>query len=170
MELLVLKALHVIFVVSWFSGLFYLGRLFVYHVAAEAESEKKEILQNQFRIMQKKLWYIITWPACIGTLLFGFRLMLITQAYTQPWFHIKVLLIVILLLYHFFLGYVRKQLLKTEATNWTTRQLKLLNEFPTILLIGIVFTVYLKEFINPIYLLGFVGVGLGGLFVFIAKR
>lgn len=76
MELEYIKALHIIFVICWFAGLFYIVRLFVYFAEAETKPEQeKVILQKQFKIMQRKLWYIITWPSLIGTwyLAYGWR-------------------------------------------------------------------------------------------------
>ena len=72
MNYLVVKSLHIISVVTWFAGLFYMPRLFVYFAEAETKSEvEKTILQNQFKIMQKRLWYGITWPSSIVVLIFG---------------------------------------------------------------------------------------------------
>jgi putative membrane protein len=68
-----IKALHIIFVITWFAGLFYIVRLFVYHVEAEKKEElAKRILQNQYKIMSKRLWYIITWPSAILASFFAF--------------------------------------------------------------------------------------------------
>jgi len=72
-----IKALHIIFVVTWFAGLFYIVRLFIYFAEAQEKPEpERSILQNQFRIMQKRLWYGITWPSAILTLIFGFSIVL----------------------------------------------------------------------------------------------
>ena len=65
-------SLHIIFIVTWFAGLFYIVRLFIYHTEAEAKPEpEKSILQNQYKIMEKRLWYGITWPSLVLTLIFG---------------------------------------------------------------------------------------------------
>ncbi|MDR9488704.1 CopD family protein, partial [Salibacter sp.] len=70
--MLYIKALHIIFVVTWFAGLFYIVRLFIYHTEAEQRSEpEKSILQSQFRLMEKRLWYGITWPSAVLTMIFG---------------------------------------------------------------------------------------------------
>jgi len=72
MPILYIKALHLIFVVTWFAGLFYIVRLFIYHVEAEDQSDDaRKILQSQYKLMQRRLWYGITWPSMLGTLVFG---------------------------------------------------------------------------------------------------
>lgn len=72
MDYNIIKSLHIIFVVTWFAGLFYMFRLFVYHAEALViESPKRDILEDQYKIMEWRLWYIITWPSCVLTVLFG---------------------------------------------------------------------------------------------------
>ncbi len=84
------KALHIIFVVTWFAGLFYIVRLFIYDVEAnEKENEVRDILQKQFRIMQRRLWYGITWPSAVITIITGLYLAYITNYYTSFWLMLK---------------------------------------------------------------------------------
>lgn len=145
---LYIKALHVISVVCWFAGLFYIGRLFVYNAEANQKSEpEKSILKNQFRIMQRRLWYGITWPAMIFTLCFGTELMILIRAYTQPWFHAKLAFVILLLIYHGLCGTLRKRL-DNDTCTLTSMQLRAFNEVPIFLLVAIVGIVYLKSFLN----------------------
>ena len=89
-----IKALHIIFIVNWFAGLFYMPRLFIYATEANEKPEPdKSILIHQFQIMQRKLWYIITWPACIITLILGTILLLQSGFLAQGWMHIKLLFV-----------------------------------------------------------------------------
>ena len=95
-------ALHIIFVVSWFAGLFYMVRLFIYHTETKEKSElEAKILGYQYKIMQKKLWFIITTPAMVLTVVFGVWMLLKnTYLLTLPWMHIKLTFVVLLLFYH----------------------------------------------------------------------
>jgi protoporphyrinogen IX oxidase len=92
MDFGIVKALHIIFVVSWFAGLFYIVRLFIYHTESlQKPEEEGKILRNQFEIMERKLWYIITWPAMILTIIFGVWMLVLVPAYlAQPWMHLKL--------------------------------------------------------------------------------
>ena len=90
-----IKSLHLIFVITWFAGLFYIPRIFIYHIEAQKKGEiEKEILSNQFKLMSKRLWYIITWPSAILATLFGLILLYIyPQLLLQEWMIIKLKLI-----------------------------------------------------------------------------
>ena len=103
MEYDTVKALHIIFVVSWFAGLFYMVRLFIYHVEAQAKSDiEKEILSNQFIIMEKKLWWIITTPAMVLTVIFGTWMVILRPGLLYaPWFQIKLVFVLLLVIYLF---------------------------------------------------------------------
>ena len=99
-----LKALHIIFVVSWFAGLFYIVRLFIYHTEAQEKTEiERKILSEQFIIMEKKLWWIITTPAMILTFTFGLWIIIQNDRnyLSEPWMHIKLTFVILLLVYHF---------------------------------------------------------------------
>jgi len=101
-----LKALHIIFVVTWFAGLFYMPRLLVYNrEAVDKPMDSKRILHEQFGMMMKKLWYGITWPSAILTLIFG-MIVLFNGGWAdsfrvQTWLHIKLTFVFFLYLYHF---------------------------------------------------------------------
>jgi putative membrane protein len=149
-----LKALHIIFVVTWFAGLFYLPRLFIYFTEAnERPEQERKILQDQFMIMQKRLWYGITWPSCIVTFIFGFSLLLQWLPLTDnPWLIAKLGFVLFLFLYHLSLGAILKKLGKGE-TPYTSNQLRVWNEVSTIFLVAIVFLVVLKNFLSMTYAL-----------------
>ena len=116
-----LKALHIIFVVTWFAGMFYMPRLFIYNVEASAKPPEIEAaLRSQFMIMQKRLWYGITWPSAIVTLILG---PIILFHPSMGWYHmvflpegkwllIKLIFVVLLYVYHFTLHIIFKQQLK----------------------------------------------------------
>ena len=159
MTYLYIKSLHIIFVVSWMAGLFYIVRLFVYHIEANDKPDQERlILQRQFIVMEHKLWYIITTPAMVLTLLTGTYLMLDARWYQQDWMMVKLAFVVGLLLYHFTCQGIINQL-KKDVFRWTSTQLRIWNEVATILLVAIVFTVILKSTLDWVY-------GLVGLFLF----
>jgi putative membrane protein len=143
MELQYIKAVHIIFVVTWFAGLFYLPRLMVY--AAEAntlpDESAKKILLQQYQLMKKRLLYGITWPSAIITFLLGARLLMIYPL--TDWLKIKLVLVLMLYGYHFSLQVIFKQQEKQQF-NYSGQQLRVWNEVPTVLLFAIVFLVVLK--------------------------
>ena len=147
-----IKALHIIFVVSWFAGLFYIVRLFIYHTEAQSKDEvAKKILSDQYEIMEKRLWWIITTPAMILTLLFGTWMLIERWEYfSSPggtWMHIKLAFIVLLLIYHFVCQKIMFSM-KAGNFNWTSNGLRLWNEVATLALVAIVFIVMLKDTMN----------------------
>jgi len=147
MDYYYLKALHIIFIVTWFAGLFYIVRLFIYHVEAEDEDDNaKAILQKQYKIMSKRLWYGITWPSAILTLVFATWLLSTNFNYylSQPWMHIKLTFVVALYLYHFACHRIFTQLQKNEI-KYSSFKLRIWNEVATVLLFAIVFLVVLKN-------------------------
>jgi putative membrane protein len=163
MDLLTVKALHIIFVVSWFAGLFYMVRLFIYHVEAQAKSDiEREILSNQFIIMEKKLWWIITTPAMVLTVIFGTWMVILNPSYLYaPWFQIKLVFVLLLLIYHFLCQNIMVKF-KQNSFRWKSTQLRLWNELATLFLVAIVFLVVLKSTFNWISgTLGFFGVAIG---------
>lgn len=153
---LYLKALHIIFVVCWMAGLFYIVRLFIYHIEARARpSTEQEILFPQYEIMEWRLWYIITTPAMVMSVLAGVGMLWANPYLLQsPWMHVKLGFVVGLLVYHFMCQKIIGQL-KKGVFNWTSMQLRLWNEVATCLLVAIVFVVIFKSALNWIY--GFVG-------------
>lgn len=140
------KALHIIFVVSWFAGLFYIVRLFIYHTEANMKSEtERDILQKQFNFMQRRLWYVITTPAMILTVVFG-SLMLWCQPalFSMPWMQIKLAFVVILLVYHFICQGIMYKLEKGNS-GWKSGHLRMWNELATLILVAVIFLVILKD-------------------------
>ena len=150
MDINTLKALHIIFVVSWFAGLFYIVRLFIYHTEAQAKPElEKEILSKQFVEMEKKLWWIITTPAMILTIVFGTWMIALNPEYylQAPWMHVKLGFVALLLIYHFVCQKILNDL-KNGKFNWKSNGLRLWNEVATLALVAIVFIVVLKDELN----------------------
>jgi len=151
MFLLYYKAFHIIGVVVWFAGLFYLGRLFVYHRDAfDVPEPASKILKTKFAEMEKRLYYGITWPGLCITILFGVAL--IIEWGTPNWIQIKFGLVFLLVGYHLYCGNIRKKLLN-ENCRWNCTQLKLFNEIPTIFLFSIVFLVVFKEVVSWTFIL-----------------
>jgi protoporphyrinogen IX oxidase len=146
------KALHIIFVVSWFAGLFYLPRLFVYHTEARDKPEAERIvLFEQFEKMEKLLLNAIMVPACWLTLICGFTMLWVTPAFLeQGWMQLKLGFVAGLLFYHW---YMRKILLELRrgVFRFTSPQLRLFNEIATIFLFSIVFLVVLKNTVDWIW-------------------
>lgn len=152
------KALHVIGFVSWFAGLFYISRLYIYDVEAEGrEPEARAVLQEQLRMMQRRLWYGITWPAMIFTFVFG-GWMLATRLWggmgLEGWLIIKIGLVSGLLGYHLLCGRIRRQL-AAGTCRWSSQGLRVWNEIATLFLVAIVFIAVLKTLLNVLW--GMVG-------------
>ena len=164
-----IKALHIIFVVSWFAGLFYMVRLFIYHTETKDKSkEEARILVDQYKIMERKLWYIITTPAMVLTVLFGtWMLFLNPYLLIQPWMHIKLTFIVLLLVYHFICQRTMNQL-KRDEIKWTSFQLRLWNELATLFLVAVVFLVELQTSMD--WVKGTLGFFLVGIALMIAVK
>ncbi len=154
---LYLKALHIIFVVTWFAGLFYIVRLFIYHIEAnDMKESERNILQNQYKIMSKRLWYMITWPSAIIVLITATFLLIENPIWLQQnWMYVKLVLVVLLYWYHYKCHLIFKDLQK-DIVKYTSHQLRLWNEVATILLFSIVFLVVLKNSFNWIF--GVVGI------------
>jgi protoporphyrinogen IX oxidase len=149
-----IKALHIIFIVTWFSGMFYIVRLFIYNTEANEKPEpEKSILQSQFSIMIRRLWLGITWPSAILTLIFGPWMW---YEYTGGSFHldnwlaIKLCFVAGLYLYHFTLHALYKQEAK-GIFKYTSGQLRMWNELATIFLIAIVMVAVVKQGISIVW-------------------
>ncbi len=157
MPQLYVKALHIIFVVTWFAGLFYIVRLFIYHrEAMDKQEPEKTILTDQLKIMTKRLWYIITWPSMILTLIFGPWLLWITPGFlTQGWMHLKLGFIALLVIYHMACHRIFKKL-QNDIPVMNSMKLRIFNEASTIILFAVVFLVVLKNSLGWIY--GTVGI------------
>lgn len=152
-----IKSLHLIFVVTWFAGLFYVPRLFINHIeASHKDSPEKEILTNQFKLMTKRLWFIITWPSAVLCTLFALWLLhLMPQWIHQPWMQVKLGFVVLLFAYHFKCHQIFRQLQRDEV-RYTSRFMRIFNEIATLVLFAVVFLVVLKSAFNWIY--GVVGI------------
>lgn len=169
MDFYYVKALHIIFVVTWFAGLFYMVRLFIYHVEAEKkEQPAKETLQTQYKLMEKRLWFIITWPSAIITSIFAFWLLYKNPSYLQePWMHVKLSFVLALYAYHIACHKIYNQL-QNNILKYSSFKLRIWNEVATILLFAIVFLVVLKNAINWIW--GVIGILLVSVLLMMAVR
>lgn len=154
---LYLKALHIIFIVCWFAGLFYIVRLFVYYAEAQLKPEvEKEILSKQYQLMTNRLWFIITWPAAVLATIFGVSMLIENPALLQmPWMHVKLLFVVLLWVYHFKCHQFVNQI-ENRALNKQGAFFRIWNEGATIILFSVVFLVILKNAINWVF--GVVGI------------
>lgn len=170
MSFLYLKALHIIFVVTWFAGLFYIVRLFIYFTeASEKDEPERSILQKQFSVMQKRLWYGITWPSAILTLIFGSSIVISLGLYNPfpGWLLWKLGFVVGLYVYHFLCHSIFKQQ-QQGMLKYTSTQLRIWNEVATLFLISIVFLVVLKNALSMVW--GIVGLILFSAILMLAIR
>jgi putative membrane protein len=161
-----IKSLHIIFIVTWFAGMFYIVRLFIYNTEANEKGEpERSILQKQFSIMIRRLWLGITWPSAILTLIFGPWVMLNgdwDKKLEEPagrWLLIKLLFVLLLYIYHFTLHGIFKQEAK-GVFRYSSQQLRIWNEVATIFLVPIVMLATVKNSISWVW-------GLVGLFGFV---
>lgn len=161
-----LKAIHIIFIVTWFAGLFYMPRLFIYNTeAGEKDDMVKVVLRQQFSIMMKRLWFGITWPSAILTLILGLTVMLqggwdkllLTPA--GKWLLIKLIFVFFLYVYHFTLNKIFYDQL-SGVFKYSSNQLRIWNEVATVFLIAIVILATVKESMSFVW-------GLIGLVIFI---
>lgn len=138
--MLIIKALHLIAMVAWFAGLFYLPRLFVYHADA-----KDNISLERFNVMERRLFYAIMYPAAVLTTVFGGLLITYNPHYYLQvgWMQAKLALVGVLWAYHFICGYFVRQFVGNKNVR-SSRFYRVFNEVPTLLLIGIVFLVVMK--------------------------
>ncbi|MEP7250725.1 MAG: CopD family protein [Ginsengibacter sp.] len=145
-----IKALHIIFVVTWFSGLFYMVRLFVYTAEANSKTEpERTILLNQFKVMQKRLWYGITWPSAILTLIFGTWIGILYGS-LPLWLIVKLGFVVLLFIYHLSLNTIFRQQ-QHLLFKWSSQQLRVWNEVATIFLIAIVMLAVVKQLLSVVW-------------------
>ena len=138
---LLFKSLHLISVISWMAGLLYLPRIFVYHAENSSEKKTSEI----FKTMERKLFFYIMTPAMILSWIFGVILIhsIGFQQIGQTWMILKIIFVIILTLYHFYLGKILAQF-KIDQNVYSHKFYRLINEIPTLLLILIVFVVIFK--------------------------
>ena len=155
MPYLLAKALHIVGFISWFAGLFYIVRLFVYHAeAGERPEAERAILQPQLELMAGRLWKIITVPAMVLTFVGGVSM--VVQLDPLPtWLHLKFGLLAGLLGYHLWCGAIRRKQLSKTST-WTSRKLRVFNEGGTMFMVAIVFLAVFKSAISIAW-------GVGGL-------
>jgi protoporphyrinogen IX oxidase len=161
-----LKGLHIIFIITWFAGMFYIVRLYIYNAEANEKPEpERSILISQFTIMIRRLWLGITWPSAIITLILGPWVMLNRDwdkalfVESGRWLLIKLVLVLLLYIYHFTLHGLYRQQAK-GIFRYSSQQLRIWNEVATIFLIPIVLLASVKSSFSWIW-------GLAGLAVFI---
>tara|TARA_B110000503_G_scaffold54848_1_gene88078 strand:- start:8969 stop:9559 length:591 start_codon:yes stop_codon:yes gene_type:complete len=169
MDYLYVKALHIIFVVTWFAGLFYIPRIFIYQTEAEDKLEPaKSILQTQFKLMSKRLWYIITWPSAILASIFGIWLIYLNPVWLeQPWMLVKLAFVLALYFYHGFCQNIYNKLQK-DIIKYSTFKLRIFNEISTIILFAVVFLVTVKSAISWVW--GVVGILLFGILIMLGIK
>ncbi|OIQ30991.1 MAG: protoporphyrinogen IX oxidase [Bacteroidetes bacterium MedPE-SWsnd-G2] len=154
-----IKSFHLIFVITWFAGLFYIPRLFVYQIEAfHKPSPDKEILGDQLKLMTKRLWYIITWPSAILATVFAVWLLILQPEWmSQGWMHVKLAFVFLLFMYQYKTQQYYTQL-QNDVVKHTSSYMRIWNEGATFILFAVVFLVILKSGINWIY-------GIAGLLV-----
>jgi len=151
---LYIKALHIIFIITWFAGLFYMPRFFIYNTEAGERSEsERNILRHQFGIMMKRLWFGITWPSAVLTLIFGLWMWYLLGSFPQ-WLMIKLCFVIGLYIYHFSLHAIYKQQTK-GVFKYSSQQLRIWNEMATIFLVAIVMLAEVKQNMSMVW--GIVG-------------
>ena len=159
-----LKAIHIIFIVTWFAGLFYVVRLFIYNTEAnEKPAEEKRILQAQLGIMIRRLWLGITWPSAILTAILGPWVMF-NMGYEKTlgspsgnWLLIKIIFVVLLYIYHFSLHRIYKEEAR-GVFRYTSNQLRIWNEVATVLLVAIVMLATVKQSFSWVWgIVGLIG-------------
>ncbi len=162
-------SIHIIFVVCWMAGLFYMVRLFIYHTEAQAKPEPdRTILSKQFEVMESKLWWIITTPSMYIVILAGATMLHIVPAwFQQGWMHIKLAFVIGLIIYHFICQKKMVQM-RNGVFKWTSTQLRLWNELATLFLFAIVFLVVLKSTLNWVF--GVLGIFSLGIILMIAVK
>jgi putative membrane protein len=151
---LYVKALHIIFIVTWFAGMFYIVRLFIYNTEANEKQEPaRSILKDQLFIMIKRLWFGITWPSAVLTLIFGSWMWYLLNA-TPQWLIIKLVFVFGLYAYHLTLHVIFNQERK-GIFKYSSQQLRIWNEVATIFLVAIVMLVVVKQ--NMSWFWGLIG-------------
>jgi protoporphyrinogen IX oxidase len=147
---LYIKALHIIFIVTWFSGMFYIVRLFIYNTeASEKTGPEREILLGQFGIMIRRLWLGITWPSAILTVIFGPWIWIMLGT-TPRWLTVKLVFVVLLYMYHFSLHVIYREQQK-RIFRFSSQKLRIWNEMATVLLFVIVFLASVKQAMSWVF-------------------
>ena len=156
-----IKALHLIFVITWFAGLFYIPMLFIYHTEASKKTKQEaDILIRQLKIMSRRLWYIITWPSAILAIIFAIWLLILMPSWLlQSWMHLKLTFVALLIVYHLKTHRIFLKLQKNKI-DYSEMFLRIWNEGATLLLFAIVFLAILKDGLHWIGgTLGILGLG-----------
>ncbi len=165
---LYLKAIHIIFVVSWFAGLFYIVRLFIYHVEAfDKEEPESSILHKQFVIMERRLMHIITTPSMLLTIFTGIAMIVNTPGILQGWLILKIFIVFLVVLFHVMCVLLMRGL-KKEKVLLSSTKLRMFNELATILLVAIVFLVVLRTTLDMFW--GVLGIVILGVIMLIAVK
>jgi len=157
-----IKSFHLIFVITWFAGLFYIPRLFVYQIESFYKpSPDKEILGKQLKLMAKRLWFIITWPSAILATFFGVVLFVLNPILLQqPWMHVKLTFVLLLIIYHLKTHQYFKQL-QNNVVKKSSSFMRIWNEGATFILFAVIFLVILKSAINWVFgLIGLIVLGI----------
>jgi putative membrane protein len=160
MEYLYIKSLHIIFITTWFAGLFYIIRLFIYFKEAEEKpAPAKEILTQQYQLMIKRLWYIITWPSAVLATFFAVWLLILQPTWLEMgWMHFKLGFVAALFVYHWTCQIMYNQIEKGYL-KYSSFALRIWNEVATIILFACVFLVVLKNSLGWVFgTLGIIGV------------
>lgn len=174
MEYTITKAIHIIFVISYFAGLFYIVRLFIYHTECLQDTQdrvKREILHKQYQYMEERLWNIITVPAFIIMIITGIYMLYINHWgwLSAGWMHVKLFFVVILFAYHYWCWKMIKKL-QREKTTLSSVQLRMMNEVATLILFSVVFAVVLKQLFIEYWYWAFISfIAMGTLIMLIVK-
>lgn len=164
-----IKSLHLIFVITWFAGLFYIPRLFVYQIEAfHKPSPDKEILGKQLKLMSKRLWFIISWPSLYLATFFAIWLLILRPGYLEAgWMHVKLVFVLLLYIYHYRTHMFYKQL-QNDDVKVSSNFMRIWNEGATFILFAVVFLVILKNSINWIF--GVIGIIILGVLLMLGFR
>lgn len=164
-----IKSLHLIFVVTWFAGLFYIPRLFIYHIeASQKPSSEREILTPQLQVMTKRLWTIIAWPSAVLCTFFAVILLVLNPGLLQQsWMHIKLGFVLLLWVYHIRNHFMYAQLQRDEI-KYTSNYMRIWNEGATIILFAVIFLAILKSAVSWIF--GVIGIVVLGVLLMLGIR
>ncbi|MDU8884581.1 CopD family protein [Yeosuana sp. MJ-SS3] len=164
-----IKSLHLIFVITWFAGLFYIPRLFIYHIEAQDKpSPDKEILSNQLKLMANRLWNIITWPSAILATLFAIWLLILMPSWLeQGWMLVKLLFVLLLIIYHLKTHQFYKEL-QNNVIKRTSNFMRLWNEGATFILFAVIFLAVLKNALN--WMFGIIGIVVLAILIFLGFK
>ena len=144
-----IKSLHIIFVITWFAGLFYIPRLFIYFIEASSKpSPDKKILMDQFTVMMNRLWFVITWPSSVLAILFGFwMVVLVPNWLLENWMIAKLGVVFLLIIYHLKTHFILKEL-NSGIIKYSSNFMRIWNEVTSVILVSVVFLVVLKNNVN----------------------